>query len=279
LIELLVVIAIIALLLTILMPALDRATELARRTVCASNLRGVATVAHAFGADYDGHLAVGGRGPNHGRDIRPQVMMAEWPREVAGQFVDEFDTIRYHWSGTPRAPAWQGHGTSWETWRKYGASQEILDCPSSPFVTGEPSLSDWTALGMRLQHDYLVISGARNAPAEVPGGMWPGGIHWVEYGLAEPAVMQNDPQLADRIVAADRVEWDGSAGLPWSNHEGGPFIEPRPSFQNVAFGDGSVRPYGEAEYKSDLFPDNASWQGPSHPPDHMWGKVFWGTPE
>ena len=44
LVELLVVVAIIALLLAILLPALSRATENARRTVCAANLRGIAQV-------------------------------------------------------------------------------------------------------------------------------------------------------------------------------------------------------------------------------------------
>ena len=42
LVELLVVVAIIALLLAILLPALSRATESARRTVCAASLRGIA---------------------------------------------------------------------------------------------------------------------------------------------------------------------------------------------------------------------------------------------
>lgn len=43
LIELLVVIAIISILATILLPSIDHARELARRTICKSNLRGIAT--------------------------------------------------------------------------------------------------------------------------------------------------------------------------------------------------------------------------------------------
>jgi len=59
LIELLVVVAIIALLVTILMPSLDRAKELARRVVCAANLRGVGLGHHLYAEDWDESFAPG----------------------------------------------------------------------------------------------------------------------------------------------------------------------------------------------------------------------------
>jgi len=51
LIELLVVVAIIALLVSILMPSLKRAKELARRTVCASNLHTIGISIHLYASD------------------------------------------------------------------------------------------------------------------------------------------------------------------------------------------------------------------------------------
>jgi len=51
LIELLVVVAIIALLISILLPSLSRARELAKRAVCASNLRGIGQGAHIYAND------------------------------------------------------------------------------------------------------------------------------------------------------------------------------------------------------------------------------------
>jgi prepilin-type N-terminal cleavage/methylation domain-containing protein/prepilin-type processing-associated H-X9-DG protein len=56
LIELLVVIAIIALLVSILLPSLNTAKELARTVVCASNLRGIHTTHSLWMNDYSGEL-------------------------------------------------------------------------------------------------------------------------------------------------------------------------------------------------------------------------------
>jgi prepilin-type N-terminal cleavage/methylation domain-containing protein len=51
LIELLVVVAIIALLISILLPSLSRARELAKRAVCSSNLRGIGQGMHIYAND------------------------------------------------------------------------------------------------------------------------------------------------------------------------------------------------------------------------------------
>ena len=56
LIELLVVIAIISLLVSILLPSLNRAKELAKRVICASDLRTIAMGINVYSENYDGFL-------------------------------------------------------------------------------------------------------------------------------------------------------------------------------------------------------------------------------
>lgn len=65
LIELLVVIAIIAMLLAILMPALNKVKKIAQRVVCGTNLKGLGTAQTVYANDYDDEYAVQGQGGAH----------------------------------------------------------------------------------------------------------------------------------------------------------------------------------------------------------------------
>jgi prepilin-type N-terminal cleavage/methylation domain-containing protein len=65
LIELLVVIAIIAMLLAILMPALNKVKKIAMRVICGTNLKGMGTAQTVYANDYADSYAVQGRGYGH----------------------------------------------------------------------------------------------------------------------------------------------------------------------------------------------------------------------
>jgi prepilin-type N-terminal cleavage/methylation domain-containing protein len=60
LIELLVVIAIIAMLLAILMPALNKVKKIAMRVICGTNLKGLGTAQTVYANDYNGEYALQG---------------------------------------------------------------------------------------------------------------------------------------------------------------------------------------------------------------------------
>ena len=86
LIELLVVIAIIALLLSIIMPALKKAKSLALRIQCTSNLHQVGVAMHCYAMTYDNYLP------------KPELRtVGDWLidiPELAADFIyDQYDTI------------------------------------------------------------------------------------------------------------------------------------------------------------------------------------------
>lgn len=65
LIELLVVIAIIAMLLAILMPALNKVKKIAQRVVCGTNLKGMGNAQTVYSNDFDGQYVCHGQGGPH----------------------------------------------------------------------------------------------------------------------------------------------------------------------------------------------------------------------
>jgi len=92
LIELLVVIAIIAALAALLLPALGRTTEQAKRTKCASNLRQFAMAMRAYAGDSNQKL--------------PKMMAGHWPWDISNDVADLMI--------------------------QNGATRQIMYCPSSP---------------------------------------------------------------------------------------------------------------------------------------------------
>ncbi len=94
LIELLVVIAIIALLMGILIPALQRARKQASATVCLSNIHGTMLATNTYTHTYDGRLPRSGRGwPHEGTLDIPSLLKGEG-----------LDTSRLHCPGDVDKP-------------------------------------------------------------------------------------------------------------------------------------------------------------------------------
>jgi len=106
LIELLVVIAIIALLVSLLLPSLQRAQELAHRTVCSGNQRKIANACTVYAQDWDGY------GPPQRYDE---------PVHWYGPLCEYLGRSKAEWEAEPFARA--RYQQTWIYWGKAG-------CPS-----------------------------------------------------------------------------------------------------------------------------------------------------
>jgi prepilin-type N-terminal cleavage/methylation domain-containing protein len=252
LIELLVVIAIIALLVTILMPTLTRAKELARRVVCAGNLRVMGGACLTFAGDHGMLLPMSFHGANRGtggflspRCLRGGLAENGYPTTSGGTRYEFDPVVQGDWEN------WRSQGTSMDTFREHGLVEQSWDCPTNEH---EPW---WTSPthhgGARLVMDYTYVAGLRAIPGTWDSKAGPGHATGVEYawgdddGLPPPAVSLDDERPFFRVIASDwvRIDWSGYAiGHP--DREDAAL----PDYQNLLFGDGHMATKGP-----DYYPD------------------------
>jgi len=126
LVELLVVIGIIALLISMLLPALNAAREQANAAKCLSNLKQIGMAMAAYAADHKGYVVPGsiqwttnGIGGNGGRgDESWGTMLVQWGYVKSASQIDFVGK-----GGTPPGEdAWTSEGSAGET---------VFRCPSS----------------------------------------------------------------------------------------------------------------------------------------------------
>ena len=255
LIELLVVVAIIALLISILLPSLQRARELSKRSVCQANLKGMGTAFYTYAGDDPG---------SDMWPIRPAAPPPATPEGMSGvtyvqgtggtSFIGTIGYMR----GTLGAPL-AGDTTSantivstarnlWTLVRMSISTPKSLNCPSDTDSAGnqDQSPQDFWDFG-----NYDTIGA-------VPTGNF-AGYGQCSYGYQVPYGTRGKPS-SDRdqrmVLAADRGPYSPvyEKGAPWPTGSTFP-----PFMAATSQGQNSVPPY---HLKSS--DDWKTWNSPNH---------------
>jgi prepilin-type N-terminal cleavage/methylation domain-containing protein len=251
LVELLVVIGIIALLISILLPSLNRAREAAQRTACLSNLRQIGTYMAMYSSQYNNYVPLGWfmNGPrNHashlgnGNNTQPvrggalgvgYLFSSGVVQERGGgyraffcpsnQTLEQFMPVEWNdeqanaqgqaWRGPAYNPS--GYYNAWPMRKisNYGGWSQIafMGYSSRPGV-------GITGVGMPPDHDHM--SGPFFGPGSFVGERW---WRWVARtafpnNIQAPPPDVNDGWVPEGLVRAGTVAtFQGSTGMPRAN--------------------------------------------------------------
>lgn len=181
LVELLVVIGIIALLVSFLMPALNKARRAAMQVSCQSNVRQIGLAFFMFANEHKGRLPAmqGAYGPN-------ALTSEEWQGDWLGDAsLGNNDTQAYFDSIPPLAnPAQMPKGTIWRyLGSKYGS--KVLRCPATP--EGTPNGGD----GSNGKFDYQtfkLLSGSKLS--KIKRDCWPYWGNARTYKVTTPMLIE-----------------------------------------------------------------------------------------
>ncbi len=212
LIELLVVVAIIAVLVAILLPALNIAREQGRKAICGSNLRQIYTGAVSYGAEWEGY----------------------WPGQM-------HFTVGWVWSRIPILyPDYVKLPDVWRCPSRIGSNRTIqVSTPPGQFGGwGRGQYSPWPD-----GYNFFLKS-VGSEVVELPisyGGMWPEDVP-IRYKCENGRYWINVESLErpDAYLFLTDV-WEDALRPPWAGYVGEwRWVFPHSSGHNVGFFDGHI---------------------------------------
>jgi hypothetical protein len=271
-----------ALLLSMLVPALSRARELGKKIVCSNNLHQWGLVSFAFSADHDGfmprafQLTSGASMPHYINDVSAC--------KTNGQHDDYEED------------AWKVYGTPWNILEKYGLTVDIAVCPSQRWLGGWNGNED--DKNVCFMQDGVWYNGWRRYVTQTY--MYIGGIRESKDYMDSPTshnytskipYKRNEKNISGTLLAADAV-----VSVPGGRHSSPGrtfFLVNHPSnrnsslpiYQNLLYADGHVDGMSSGYYKEslqegirDLDRKNGAWSYRHGWPG--WGPYFYweGSP-
>ena len=264
LIELLVVVAIIALLISILLPSLSRARELAKRAVCASNQRGIGQGMHIYANDnrewFPVHYFVANVtqvDPPTKVDLKHTMTMGLDYNKPTGDESNEASTQENHPSRSLFLLIIGGQQTAGQficpsaadeedNMRNYGTYKASGTTGDSSAGRQGKNRFDFQGYS-QLSYAYQVPFGRRGKPRETMDSRMPLGADKGPYFSAHRRKRHDGQHLTDQRIAGFTPpdEWKGEEAtdvINYSNEEWRPYNSRNHNYegQNVLHVDGHV---------------------------------------